>query len=112
LSPSGILIVGSRGVQLSPINCSGIQENYRSAPRPLIRALIHSGQATANDLGIGFRTDSMGALIDAAGKTSNRLFTLGPPRRGGLFETTAVPEIRVQAEALARHLVACERTQM
>jgi uncharacterized NAD(P)/FAD-binding protein YdhS len=86
------------------INCSGIQENYRRAPRPLIHALIESGLAAANDLGIGFRTDSSGALIDAAGKTSTTLFTLGPPRRGELFETTAVPEIRTQAEALARHL--------
>jgi hypothetical protein len=35
---------------------------------------------------------------------SSVFFTLGPPRRGELFETTAVPEIRVQAEALALHL--------
>ena len=30
---------------------------------------------------------------------------LGPPRRGDLFETIAVPEIRVQAESLATHLL-------
>jgi uncharacterized NAD(P)/FAD-binding protein YdhS len=37
------------------------------------------------------------------------LFTLGPPRRGELFETTAVPEIRVQAELLALRLIEEER---
>jgi uncharacterized NAD(P)/FAD-binding protein YdhS len=34
------------------------------------------------------------------------LFTLGPLRRGELWETTAVPEIRVQAQLLAKRLVA------
>jgi uncharacterized NAD(P)/FAD-binding protein YdhS len=86
------------------INCTGILENYRKNPRKLIRRLIERGLGGANDLGIGFRTDEFGALIDQHGKPSNALFTLGPPRRGEVFETTAVPEIRVQAEALARHL--------
>jgi hypothetical protein len=46
-------------------------------------------------------------LLDA-GRISPRpdwLYTLGPPRIGDLFETTAVPELRIQAEALANHLV-------
>lgn len=88
------------------INCSGIQENYRNPHRPLIRSLIRRGLASPNNLGRGFRTDSAGALIDASGRVSTNLFTLGPPRRGELLETTAVPEIRVQAEALAYHLAA------
>lgn len=88
------------------INCSGIQERYSGAPaRPLIHALVASGLAEANDLGIGFRTDAGGALATESHGSSRDLFTLGPPRRGGLFETTAVPEIRAQAEALAEHLM-------
>jgi uncharacterized NAD(P)/FAD-binding protein YdhS len=92
------------------INCTGIQENYNHSPRPLVRQLIHDGLACANELGIGFRTDTHGALIDADGVASNVLFTLGPPRRGELFETTAVPEIRVQAEALAALLLEAENS--
>jgi uncharacterized NAD(P)/FAD-binding protein YdhS len=88
------------------INCTGIHESYVDRPRPLIASLIRNGLARANDLGIGFGTDSNGALIDASGAPSPLLFTLGPPRRGDLFETTAVPEIRAQAEALAQHLIA------
>jgi uncharacterized NAD(P)/FAD-binding protein YdhS len=87
------------------INCTGIQEDYSDCPRPLARQLIADGTASANDLGIGFRTDGSGALVNSERKTSKLLFTLGPPRRGQLFETTAVPEIRTQAEALARHLI-------
>src|SRR6185369_615782 len=87
------------------INCTGIHENYRDHPRRLIQSLMEDGTATPNDLGIGFRTDQHGALIDAGRNTASNLFTLGPPRRGELFETTAVPEIRAQAEALARRLL-------
>jgi uncharacterized NAD(P)/FAD-binding protein YdhS len=88
------------------INCTGIHESYVDHPRPLIAALIESGLACANHLGIGFRTDADGALIGASGHASQVLFTLGPPRRGDLIETTAVPEIRAQAEALAQRLLA------
>jgi uncharacterized NAD(P)/FAD-binding protein YdhS len=87
------------------INCTGIHEDYRNSPRRLIRRLIKSGLASANDLGIGFRADDHGALVDARGNASPYLFTLGPPLRGGLFETTAVPEIRLQAKALAKNLI-------
>jgi uncharacterized NAD(P)/FAD-binding protein YdhS len=87
------------------INCTGIHEDYNSSSRPLIRSIISRGLACANDLGLGFRTDSNGTLIEADGHSSLHLFTLGPTLRGELFETTAVPEIRSQAEALAHYLI-------
>lgn len=87
------------------ISCTGIQENYTDSPRPLTRSLMDNGLARANDLGMGFQTDRHGALLDAKMRRSPVFFTLGPPRRGALFETTAVPEIRVQAEELALHLM-------
>ncbi len=88
------------------VNCSGVQERYNGPmARRLIRSLISRDLAEPNDLGIGFRTDAAGALATANGGVSSSLFTLGPPRRGELFETTAVPEIRAQAEALALHLI-------
>ena len=45
-----------------------------------------------------------GAVLDSAGTPSGTLFTLGPPLRGLRYETTAIPEIRDQAAALARQL--------
>jgi len=97
---------GERHLQVDrAINCTGIHEDYRGRPRRLIGALIDRGLAAPNDLGSGFRTGEYGELIDSQGSRSAVLFTLGPPRRGDLFETTAVPEIRRQAEALARHLI-------
>ena len=88
------------------ISCTGIHEDYMDSPRRLIRSLVNGALARANDLGIGFRTDANGALLDKKMTPSSIFFTLGPPRRGELFETTAVPEIRLQAEALALHLAA------
>ncbi len=94
---------GERQIKIDrTINCTGIHEYYNVSPRPLIAQLMKEGLAEPNDLGIGFRTDENGALISPA---QNILYTIGPPRRGGLFETIAVPEIRVQAEALAHHLL-------
>jgi len=46
------------------------------------------------------------APCDAAGWPSNTIFTQGPTLRGLAYETTAIPEIRDQAAALARHLTA------
>jgi uncharacterized NAD(P)/FAD-binding protein YdhS len=45
-----------------------------------------------------------GAIIDANGRPSDKLFTLGPARKGLLWESTAVPEIRGQAQKLAERL--------
>jgi uncharacterized NAD(P)/FAD-binding protein YdhS len=86
------------------ISCTGIHESYQDSSRPLIRSLVGNMLAFPNDLGMGFRTDPHGALLDRDRKPSAVFFTLGPTRRGELFECTAVPEIKAQAEALALHL--------
>ena len=63
------------------------------------------GLARPDPLFLGLDVDPQGALIDYKGKPSPSLFTIGPTRKGQLWETTAVPEIRQQAEHLAEHLV-------
>jgi uncharacterized NAD(P)/FAD-binding protein YdhS len=86
------------------IDCTGPNEDYRTIDDPLVAALRDRGLARPHPLGMGWSTASDGALIDAAGRPSSRLFTLGPPRRGDLLESTAIPEIRVQAAELAVRL--------
>ena len=56
-------------------------------------------------LGLGLRTDAEGSLVDVVGRSRPELLVIGPPRRGALFETTAVPEIRSQALHLADRIV-------
>ncbi len=67
-------------------------------------ALREHGVLTPDSLGLGLLTDANGALIDAQGRASSVLFTLGSPRRADMWESTAVPELRVQAERLTRRL--------
>jgi len=49
---------------------------------------------------MGLRTES-GRLVDSAGSTEAPIWTLGCVRRGELWESTAIPEIRAQAAQVA-----------
>lgn len=87
------------------INCTGPASDISRSESVLLIALLAQGliQPDALHLGIDVTTD--GAVIQRTGKVSPCLYTLGPLRKGTLWETTAVPEIRVQAEQLAQHLL-------
>jgi uncharacterized NAD(P)/FAD-binding protein YdhS len=86
------------------INCTGSNEDYAQTANPLVRSLLASGRIVPNSIGKGLHASEHGELRDVDGATADWLLTLGPPRLGGLFETTAVPELRKQAEALALYL--------
>lgn len=88
------------------VNCSGSETNYRKLERPLIRDLLAHGLVRPDPLEIGLDVDEDGALIDSDGKPSRQIYTLGPPQKGILWETTAVPELRGQAARLAARLMA------
>jgi uncharacterized NAD(P)/FAD-binding protein YdhS len=83
------------------INCTGPGLDPRTSSDALVRRLLERGHARVHPVGIGFDTAPDGSLHSREGVSSKRLFTLGPPRVGELYETTAVPEIREQAHALA-----------
>lgn len=88
------------------INCSGPQHDFRELANPLIRSLLAQGLMVPSPLGIGVLVAENGALIGADSAVSRRLFAIGPARFGTLIETTAIPEIRVQAHELAESLEA------
>lgn len=87
------------------INCTGPQTDYRKLDQPLVRDLFDQGIARQDALKLGLMTSSDGALIGRDETASHVFFTLGPPRKGTLWETIAIPEIRVQAAALADRLL-------
>ncbi|MBV8063407.1 MAG: FAD-dependent oxidoreductase [Nevskia sp.] len=87
------------------VNCTGPESSYRRLGTPLLVSLRERGLIVPDELGLGLLTDAQGALLDRDGRASDWLHTLGPARKGQLWETTAVPEIRVQAQALARRLL-------
>ena len=75
---------------------------------PLLGSLFRSGMASSDALGLGLRSDAEGRLLDAQGVPQPGMRLVGALRRGELWESTAVPELRVQAavaaESLAREL--------
>jgi uncharacterized NAD(P)/FAD-binding protein YdhS len=86
------------------VNCTGPAGDVRSGGSRLLDALCASGIVRPHPLALGLDTRADGALLDAEGREHDTLFTLGPLRRGELWETTAIPEIRAQAQALAQRL--------
>jgi uncharacterized NAD(P)/FAD-binding protein YdhS len=87
------------------VNTIGPGGDIRSSGEALIDGLLADGLAQADPLGLGLRTADDGALLDRAGHPSTSMFTLGSTRRGDLWESTAVPELRVQAARLAERLL-------
>ncbi len=91
------------------INCTGPESDCRRSDDPLLRSLIRNQIARPDELRLGLEAAANGALIDAHGAASDFLYTIGPARKGSLWETTAVPEIRVQALELAKSLRGANR---
>jgi len=87
------------------VNCTG-PSGERTGGSRLLTSLIDSGLARADAIGMGVDTDIDGHLVGGDGTVTGHFHVVGSGRRGGLLETTAVPEIRCQAERLAKRLTA------
>lgn len=88
------------------VNCTGPNADLSRSSDPLLRQLLANGVARTHATGLGLDVEYTGRVIDSAGKAQPRLFALGPVTQGAFWETTAVPEIRANAAALARTLLA------
>jgi uncharacterized NAD(P)/FAD-binding protein YdhS len=78
--------------------CVGAGTSVAAAGVPLLDALVRRGLAAPDAHGLGLRADDGGAMIGCDGAARPWLRLLGPLRRGELWETTAVGEIRAQAQ--------------
>ncbi|WP_329565608.1 FAD/NAD(P)-binding protein [Kitasatospora sp. NBC_01266] len=87
------------------LNCTGSQADLARVDDPLIADLLAGGLGSLAPVGGGFDTTAAGRLRPAADHVAAPLWTLGSLRRGNLLETTAIPEIRCQADDLARLLL-------
>ena len=86
------------------INCTGPDTDLTRVRDPLVVSLREAGSIRPDELGLGLDTDDDGRLVAADGTPSARLSLVGPLRKGGLWEHTAVPELRVEAEQVAGRL--------
>ncbi len=92
------------------VNSTGTTSDITASASPLLRDLFRGGVARPDPLRLGIDASIRGEVLDAAGAASDVLYTLGPPLRGLWYETTAIPEIREQAAALA-WLITAGRSQ-
>ncbi|WP_458374999.1 FAD/NAD(P)-binding protein [Pseudomonas pergaminensis] len=86
------------------INSSGIEYDWRRVARALPQQLLKRGLIQPGPLALGIAADASGAVLDAEGNISRRLFAMGPPLRGMWWESTAVTDVALQAKALAARL--------
>lgn len=88
------------------VNCAGTDRRLSRTNEPLLKGLLADGLAVPDPLGLGWRTDERGALVDRDGLAADHLFYLGPMLRAKFWEATAVGELRGHAERLAQVLTA------
>lgn len=87
------------------INCTGPRTDYSKYQHPLFIHLLARGLIDHDPLALGIHALPTGEILRYRGDPLGWLFTLGAPLKGVLWETTAVPEIREQARALAERLL-------
>ncbi|WP_035951784.1 FAD/NAD(P)-binding protein [Parafrankia sp. EUN1f] len=96
---------GSRVLAAAVVNCTGAGAGVRTSHDPLVMNLLAAGLATPDGLDLGFATEASGRVVAADGPRP-AIWAIGPLRRGELWESTAIPEIRGQAAVLARAVIA------
>jgi uncharacterized NAD(P)/FAD-binding protein YdhS len=87
------------------INCTGPESDCRKVDDSFLTDLMRRKLARPDPLFLGLDVSPEGALIDAYGDVSDLLYAIGPVRKGSLWETIAVPELRVQVSELSRLLI-------
>ncbi|GAB4126397.1 MAG: FAD/NAD(P)-binding protein [Raineya sp.] len=86
------------------INCTGPNTDLRFSANSLLQNLFVKQMIEPDDLYLGIKADQNGAIICQNKKYEN-FYTLGSALKGLFWESTAVPELRQQAESLAKILL-------
>lgn len=88
------------------VNCTGPLTDISLSADPLLQALQTRGLVAPDPLRLGLDATPAGEVIGADGAVVPGLLAVGPPRKGVLWESTAIPEIRTQAAEVARLVLA------
>jgi uncharacterized NAD(P)/FAD-binding protein YdhS len=93
------------------INCSGAGCDLRRQAPPVLAGLLAAGRARPDELGLGLDVSEDGAVLDAEGAESERIFVVGSLRKGVEWEAIGVTEIRDHSGAIARKIVRTGETE-
>jgi uncharacterized NAD(P)/FAD-binding protein YdhS len=86
------------------INCTGPSAANSEESNPAVGSLLVKGWVRPDALSLGLEATSDGRAIAADGAELDDLWIIGTLRKPRLWETTAVPELRSQAEQIASGL--------
>jgi uncharacterized NAD(P)/FAD-binding protein YdhS len=85
----------------SVVNCSGPEGNPNRVQTGLLADLREQGLLRGDALGLGLDVDTRLGVIGQDGRPTPALFAVGPLTRGAVWESMAVPDLRVQTLAAA-----------
>jgi uncharacterized NAD(P)/FAD-binding protein YdhS len=88
------------------VDCTGLPTNPVKTRNPLTRHLLATQLARVDRLGLGLEFNQNCALVSADGKSSRRVYGVGPVTRPQFWEIIAIPDIRNQCAVLAERLLA------
>jgi len=94
------------------VNCAGPEDDPTRAAREPLRGMLLDGTARADELGLGIEVTPEGAVVGARDQVAPRLHTIGALRKGSLWESTAIPEIRRQAAQISERILSRDRGEV
>lgn len=98
-----VLRVGSEDVSADAVvNCTGPLTDLGRTRDPLLRSMQRRGLIAPDPLRLGLAATPDGQVKRSDGAVVDGLYAVGPPRKGVLWESTAIPEIRTQAAQVGR----------
>lgn len=86
------------------IQATGLDTAVAFTEHPLLSRLLRDGLAMPDPLQLGVAAHPDGQLLNARGELQVGLYAIGALLRGNLWECSAMAEIRVAAQQLARRL--------
>jgi uncharacterized NAD(P)/FAD-binding protein YdhS len=86
------------------VNCTGVGGAAAMRKEPMLGGMFDDGLISAAPGNLGLLTTIGLGAVGRANAPVEGLWVVGPPVRGSRFEATAVPELRVMAEEVAREI--------
>ncbi|MGN6281072.1 FAD/NAD(P)-binding protein [Frateuria sp.] len=90
------------------IQATGLDTAVAFTEHTLLSRLLRDGLATPDPLQLGVAAHPDGQLLNTRGELQVGLYAIGALLRGNLWECSAMAEIRVAAQQLARRLAAAD----
>jgi uncharacterized NAD(P)/FAD-binding protein YdhS len=94
------------------INCTGPLGDYAKSGNVLFKNLLAKKWITKDTHNLGIVTGSEGELVRPDGEILENVFAIGPLRKASEWETTAMREVRTQAQQLAEKIIATTNAEV